>query len=266
MYNKDSIIIPDIPEDEFNDIPMMGKSIAYGSTPKGGWFDVNSKQEILPELVHSYLACVSFVDDQIGKVLEALENSPNGKNTIIVLWSDHGQHLGEKRHFRKQALWEESTHVPLFIKIPGEKREDQRCAQVVSLLDIYPTLVDLCHLPESEKLEGTSLTPLIKKPEMTWEKPVVSTWYYKNHSIRSNHWRYIHYRDGGEELYNHDKDPGEHINLANDPRYAKVIEEHKKWLPKSDAIPAGKTAYTPDNLDKRIQGWIKNDSIPMWLR
>ncbi len=266
LYNKDSIIVPDIPEDEFNDIPMMGKSIAYGSTPKGGWFDVNSKQEILPELVHSYLACVSFVDDQIGKVMEALENSPNGKNTIIVLWSDHGQHLGEKRHFRKQALWEESTHVPLFIKIPGEKREDQRCAQVVSLLDIYPTLVDLCHLPESEKLEGTSLTPLIKKPEMTWEKPVVSTWYYKNHSIRSNHWRYIHYRDGGEELYNHDKDPGEHINLANDPRYAKVIEEHKKWLPKSDAIPAGKTAYTPDNLDKRIQGWIKNDSIPMWLR
>ncbi|GAF03328.1 sulfatase [Saccharicrinis fermentans] len=266
MYHIDSIKIPDIPDDEMHDIPLMGKSIAFGRTPNGGWYDISRKKEILPELVHAYLACVTFVDDQIGKVLNALENSPNADNTIIVLWSDHGQHLGEKRHFRKQALWEESTRVPLFFKIPTPKNKKAQSHQVVSLLDIYPTLVDLCHLPKLPKLEGTSLVPLLENPQTIWDKPVLSTWYYKNHAIRSNNWRYIHYRNGEEELYNHQNDPGEHINLASDPQYAAIIEAHKKWLPKNNAIPAGKNKYTEDTLDKRIKEWIKNDSIPSWLR
>ena len=266
MYDKENIVLPDIPEDEMSDIPIMGKSIAFGRTPNGGWYDVNRKKEILPELVHAYLACVSFADDQIGKVLKALENSPNANNTIIVLWSDHGQHLGEKHHFRKQALWEESTRVPLFFRVPGKKQGKAQNDQAVSLLDIYPTLTDLCHLPKPEKLEGNSLVPLLNDPDKAWDKPVLSTWYYKNHAVRSNKWRYIHYRDGGEELYNHETDPGEHTNLANDPQYASVINDLKKYLPKKDAIPAGKTEYTPDLLDKRIEEWIKNDSIPTWLR
>ncbi len=266
LYNKDSIKVPDVPEDEMSDIPMMGKSIAFGRTPNGGWYDVNRKKEILPELVHAYLACVSFIDDQIGRVLDALENSPNTNNTIIVLWSDHGQHLGEKRHFRKQALWEESTRVPLYFKVPGKETEGEKCSQVVSLLDIYPTLVDACNLPKPEKLQGNSLLPLIENTETIWNKPILNTWYYKNHAIRSNRWRYIRYRDGGEELYDHSNDPGEHINLANNPKYAKVIEEHRKWLPKTDAIPAGKTEYKPDKLDIRIKEWIKSDSIPVWLK
>ncbi|WP_372649186.1 sulfatase [Draconibacterium sp.] len=266
LYHKDSIIVPNVPEDEFNDIPLMGKSIAFGRTPLGGWYDVNRKEEILPELVHAYLACVSFVDDQIGKVLTALENSPNADNTIIVLWSDHGQHLGEKRHFRKQALWEEATRVPLLFSYPGIKSKGEICDKAVSLLDIYPTLLDLCQLPELPKLEGNSLTPLLENPEMEWDKPVLITWYYKNHSVRSNNWRYIKYRDGGEELYDHRNDPGEHVNLASNPSYADVIGQLQQYLPKTDAIPAGKTEYTPDKLDKRIEEWIKNDSIPVWLR
>jgi iduronate 2-sulfatase len=265
LYDKDSIIVPVVPEDEFNDIPMMGKSIAFGSTPLGGWYDVNRKKEILPELVHSYLACVSFVDDQIGKVLRALENSPNADNTIIVLWSDHGQHLGEKRHFRKQALWEESTRVPLYFKLPGMKHEVERCDKAVSLLDIYPTLMDLCKLPKNNKLEGNSLIPLLEKPGMEWDKPLLNTWYYKNHAVRSNNWRYIKYRDGGEELYDHRTDPGEHVNLAGNSEYENIIAELQKSLPKTDALPAGKEMYSPDNLDKRIEEWIKNDSIPYWL-
>lgn len=266
LYNKDSIIVPDVPEDEFNDIPVMGKSIAFGRTPLGGWYEVTSKKEILPELVHSYLACVSFVDDQIGKVLTALENSPNAGNTIVVLWSDHGQHLGEKRHFRKQALWEESTHVPLFFKLPGTSHKGETCDKAVSLLDIYPTLMDLCKLPKNKKLEGLSLTPLLENPEMDWDKPVLCTWYYKNHAIRSNNWRYIKYRDGGEELYDHRTDPGEHKNLAGNPEYASVIAKLQKSLPKTDALPAGKTEWQPDKLDRRIETWMKNDSIPVWLR
>ncbi|MEL7119254.1 MAG: sulfatase [Bacteroidota bacterium] len=265
-YDINDIEIPDLPNDEMNDIPMMGKSIAYGSTPNGGWYDVNRKKEILPELVHAYLACVTFVDDQIGKVLDALESSPHADNTIIVLWSDHGQHLGEKRHFRKQALWEESTKVPLLFSVPTQKNKGKRSSQVVSLLDIYPTLLELCNLPPVEPLQGKSLVPLINDPTTTWERPVLSTWYYKNHSVRSNKWRYIQYRDGGEELYNHQTDPGEHRNLAGDPQYADVIAEHKKWLPVYDALPAGKTAWKADKLDRRIMEWEKNDSIPHWLR
>jgi iduronate 2-sulfatase len=265
LYPIEDIQVPEIPENEFEDIPMMGKAIAYGSTPKGGWKDVNEKGNILPELVQSYLACVSFVDDQIGKVIAAIENSPHKDNTIIVLWSDHGQHLGEKKHFRKQALWEESTRVPLYFKVPMNISNGQKSNQVVSLLDIYPTLIELCGLPKVEQVQGESLVSLIDKPETIQNRSVLTTWYYKNHAVRSNDWRYIHYRDGGEELYNHKNDPGEHINLAKNPSYAAVIAEHKKWLPKQNALPAGKTEWKGDSLDRRIQSWIKSDSIPTWL-
>ncbi|WP_273277213.1 sulfatase [Maribacter polysiphoniae] len=266
LYPIEDIKLPEIPDNEFEDIPMMGKAIAYGYTPKGGWGDVSAKKEILPELIQSYLACVSFVDDQIGKVLKALENSPNGKNTIVVLWSDHGQHLGEKRHFRKQALWEEATRVPLFFKVPNNKNNGQKSSQVVSLLDIYPTLTDLCGLPKLPKLEGESLVPLINAPEKKQDRAILTTWYYKNHAVRSNDYRYIHYRDGGEELYDHTTDPGEHINLADDPKYLSVIEDHKKWLPKTNALPAGSTEWKGDKLDRRVQEWKIKDSIPVWLR
>ena len=266
LYPIEDIVVPETPENEFEDIPIMGKAIAYGYTPKGGWGDVTAKKEILPELVQSYLACVTFVDEQIGKVLDALEKSPNGNNTIIVLWSDHGQHLGEKRHFRKQALWEEATKVPLYFNVPNNKSNGQKSSQVVSLLDIYPTLTELCNLPNLPKLEGESLVPLINNPKKKEDRSILTTWYYKNHAVRSNDWRYIHYRNGGEELYNHKTDPGEHINLANNPEYASVIEAHKKWLPKYDAIPAGSKKWKGDNLDKLVEKWETNDSIPVWLR
>ncbi|MCK5469320.1 MAG: DUF4976 domain-containing protein, partial [Cyclobacteriaceae bacterium] len=132
--------------------------------------------------------------------------------------------------------------------------------------DIYPTLVELCDLPEANKLQGESLVPLINNPEMEQERFVLSTWYYKNHAVRSENWRYIHYRDGSEELYNHQTDPGEHTNLASDPQYAQIIAEHKKWLPVKDALPATTTEWKGDKLDKRINEWVANDSIPLWLK
>ncbi|WP_406682894.1 sulfatase [Seonamhaeicola sp. MEBiC1930] len=266
MYPIEEIVLPEIPENEFEDIPIMGKAIAYGYTPKGGWEDVTAKKEILPELIQSYLACVTFIDEQIGKLIEALNESPYANNTIIVLWSDHGQHLGEKRHFRKQALWEESTKVPLYFKVPDNNGNGQKSSQVVSLLDIYPTLTDLCDLPKLSKLEGQSLIPLIINPKKIEDRAVLTTWYYKNHAVRSNNWRYIQYRDGSEELYNHKIDPGEYINLAKNSEYADVIEEHKKWLPKSNAIPAGSAEWKGDKLDKRIEAWEKDNNLPVWLK
>ena len=267
LYNLDEIVIPEVPDDEMTDIPVMGKSIAFGTIKIGDHQAVvNLSDSYWKELVYGYLACVSFVDDQAGKVIEALENSKYADNTIVVLWSDHGQHMGEKKHWRKQALWEESTRVPLFFKIPGQKTRGLTSKRVVSLLDIYPTLVDLCDLPANSKLDGNSLVPLIHNPDLEWEKPVLSSWYYKNHSVRSENWRYIQYRDGSEELYDHLEDPGEHRNLASDPEYAEIIIEHKKWLPESDALPAGTSEWKGDKLDRRIEGWAVADSIPDWLR
>lgn len=266
IYNLEEIKIPHVPDDEMSDIPIMGKSIAFGTIKTGDHYAVSNLSDTYwKELVYGYLACVSFVDHELGKVIKALENSTYADNTVVVLWSDHGQHLGEKKHWRKQALWEESTKVPLFYKLPG-KSEGFECDETVSLLDIYPTLVELCNLPKAPKAEGNSIVPLLKDPATEWNKPVLSTWYYKNHAVRNNHWRYIKYRNGGEELYNHQNDPEEYVNLAEDPLYAEVITELKKSLPKTDALPAGKEEWQPDKLDRRIETWLKNDSIPVWLR
>ena len=264
MYDRDKIVMPNVPSGEMKDIPLMGKSIAHGRLKGGDHYSVvNLSDEYWRDLVHGYLACVSFVDNQIGEVVKALEKSEYADNTIIVLWSDHGQHLGEKHTWRKQTLWEEATRVPLFFKVPGIR--PIKSNQVVSLLDVYPTLVDLCGLPEASRLEGESLKPLFEGGEVERSKPVLSTWYYKNHAVRSNDWRYILYRDGSEELYDHRLDPGEHTNLALNPDFAKVIEEHQKWLPDEDALPAGKTSWKPDKLDKRIERWEK-DGVPAWLK
>ena len=116
------------------------------------------------DMVRAYLACVTFVDAQAGKVLRALANSPYADNTIIVFWSDHGQHLGEKRHWRKQALWEESTRVPLAIRLPNSVNSGTRSDQPASLLDIYPTLLELVDLPSVKGLEGTSLLSQLEDP------------------------------------------------------------------------------------------------------
>ena len=265
LYDFDEIEIPEVPHNEMSDIPMMGKSIAYGTIKTGDHYAVvNLSDTYWKELVHGYLACVSFVDDQAGKVLDALSNSQYADNTIVVLWSDHGQHLGEKKHWRKQSLWEESTRVPLCIRVPGTPSGERDHA--VSLLDVYPTLVELCDLPPAPKLEGESLAASISDPSAIRKKPVLSSWYYGNYAVRSDHWRYIRYRDGSEELYDHKTDPGEHTNLAGDPKHSSVIADHKKWLPKHDTLPAGKDEWKGDKLDWRIKRWKENDSMPDWLK
>ena len=267
MYDPATIQIPEVPKTEMSDIPLMGKSIAYGTIEGGDHHAVLTiDDDYWKELVHGYLACVSFVDEQIGKVITALEDSPHADNTIIVLWSDHGQHLGEKHTWRKQSLWEEATRVPLFFKAPGVSADGKTSPQVVSLLDIYPTLVDLCDLPQAPKLDGQSLVPLLRNPSLTSKRPVLNTWYYGNHAIRSNDWRYIRYRDGSEELYDHRKDQGEHRNLAKDPEYAAIIAEHRKFLPTKEALPAGESEWEGDKLDRRVRGWQSDDSVPGWLK
>ena len=264
LYPEGSVQVPEVPKDEFKDIPIYGKAMAYGTLPEGDHEEVlQAHPEYWKELTRAYLACVSFVDEQIGKVLDALDGSDYAENTIIVLWSDHGQHLGEKKHWRKQTLWEEATRVPLFISYPKMKRRNEVCDQPVSLLDIYPTLSALCGLPEQE-LDGVNLLPLLEDADAERGRPVLTTRYYQNHSVRSQNWRYIHYRDGQEELYDHRDDPREYHNLAGRPEHAEVLIEHRKWLPKVDAFPAGKDSFPEDSYDKKVKEF-EEKGIPFWL-
>ena len=186
--------------------------------------------------VQAYEASISFSDAMIGRLIDGLEKSSKSDNTIIVLWSDHGMHLGEKEQWEKFTLWEESTRVPLIIVAPGISGQGTSSAQAVSLLDIYPTLVDLTGGIRPESLEGISLLPLLKDPEFERIEPAITTYHYNNHSVRTERWRYIRYFNGDEELYDHDNDPGEFYNLADSASLIPVKDSLKRWLPTINRI------------------------------
>ncbi len=265
LYPLESIKMPVVPDDEMDDIPLWGKTLAYGTIEKGDHHTVLSLGDnYWREMVRAYLACISFVDAQAGKVLDALESGPNAKNTIVVFWSDHGQHLGEKRHWRKMALWEESTRVPLAIRLPDHGNGGSECASPVSLLDLYPTLVSLCGVPPVHGLEGISLMPQLRDPKRTRTTPVVSTWQYKNHAVRSLNFRYIRYRDGSEELYDHRSDPREHRNLAHEPAYLAVKKRLAKAIPKRNKKPASLDSGGQDAYGKKYN-MLREQGVPEWL-
>jgi arylsulfatase A-like enzyme len=154
--------------------------------------------------------------------------------TIVVLWSDHGFHLGEKGITGKNTLWERSTHVPLMFAGPGIP-QGSSTDQPAELLDLYPTLLELAGLPPIGQLEGLSLLPQINDPNAVRERPAITTHNPGNNSVRSKRWRYIRYANGEEELYDHDNDPHEHRNLAAHAEYADIISEHARWIRPKDA-------------------------------
>lgn len=230
LYDRDSLVLPDNPLSDLEDVPpnFVGlKQIAPSHA------DV-VKHDVWRGMVHAYLASTSFVDACVGIVLDGLEQGPHKDNTIVVLWSDHGFHLGEKQHWAKRTLWEESTRVPFLISGPGIE-PGEACQEPVSLLDIYPTLVDLCDLPEVDHAEGLSLRPQLGDPGARRERPAVISSYFGNHAVRSRDWRYIQYADGAEELYDHRTDPDEYTNLAGNPDHEEVKRELQKWIPKNAA-------------------------------
>lgn len=265
LYPIDEIVMPDVPADELDDIPMWGKAMAYGTIDGGDDFNVQSiGPNYSREMVRAYLACVSFVDAQAGKVLDALENSPHADNTIVVFWSDHGQHLGEKRTWRKMALWEESTRVPLAIHLPGDINGGDNCNRAVSLIDLYPTMLDLCRLPAVKGLEGLSLTPQLADPATRRIEPAITTWQYNNHAARSLNFRYIRYRDGSEELYDHRKDPGEHHNLASDPKLASIKRKLGNSMPKVNVVPTSIENGGTDAYGRKLER-LQTEGVPEWL-
>lgn len=227
MYPLDQVTLPIVNADDLDDIPPIGvvhakrRGFHTKITESGNW----------RKAISAYLASVSFADAMVGKILDALDASPYAENTIILLWSDHGFHLGEKLHWQKWSLWEETTRVPLILVAPGITRPGGRCSRPVSLCDIYPTLIDLCGLTLIERLDGKSVLPLLKNPDKAWKRPAITTSGPNNHSIRSERWRYIRYKDGTEELYDHQNDALEWINLAAEREYAAVKAKLAQWLP-----------------------------------
>ena len=188
--------------------------------------------------IHSYLASIRFADAQVGRVLNALDNSDIARNTIVVLSSDHGWHLGTKDTWRKRSLWEESTRTPMLIIAPGTTTPGTRCEEFVSLLDLYPTLVELTGISEPARLDGTSLVPQLEDPKTPRTKPVLTTRFQHEHSVRIDRWRLSRYSDGSLELYDHSVDPYEWTNLADDPGYSDVIEDLETHFP-TDPVPPG---------------------------
>lgn len=224
--------VPAAPPDDLNDVPQPGQRLAASRRAD---LELIEKHQDLPDIVRAYTACIRHADALIGRILDALDTSPHAEDTIVVFWSDHGYHFGEKRHFAKDTLWERSTRVPLALIAPGVTQMGTVSTRPVSLLDLYPSLVDLCGLPSRSELEGASLRPLLEDPGRDWDRPAVITFGRGNHAVRSEHWRYIRYAEGDEELYDHRVDPDEFHNLASDLRFADVIAEHSRWLPQRNA-------------------------------
>ncbi|MFK7851371.1 MAG: sulfatase [Akkermansiaceae bacterium] len=221
--------LPLVQKDDLADIPPYGIDLTRLGhiSPTQEWVTENQQWE---PLVLSYLACVSFVDSQVGRLLDALDQSERGKNTFIVLYSDHGFHLGEKDRWAKRSIWEDGVHVPVIIAGPGIEG-GRVCTKPVELIDLYPTLLELTGLDPDPMHEGNSLVPLLKNPKTEWPHLARSSFGPGNVAIRSERYRYIRYADGSEELYDHSSDPHEWTNLASDASLKDVIEKHRTALP-----------------------------------
>ena len=222
-FKDDPGQLPPVKNSDLNDLGEMGRKWAREAVTAGSHATVVEYGQ-WQAAVEAYLACTTYVDHEIGRLLGALDQSAAGKDTWIILWSDHGWHLGEKEHWGKWTGWERSTRVPLMVVPPRSKAGKfaaggSRCHQPVSLLDLYPTLVELCDLQGPETLDGQSLEPLLREPSRATGRVVTTTFDRGNISLRSDRWRYIRYSSGEEELYDLAQDPNEWSNLAGRAEY-----------------------------------------------
>lgn len=248
-----SLQLPAVLDNDREDVPPFAWRLHWRlPEPR---LDTLKKEKEWKPLVRAYLASVRFMDAQVGRVLDALDQSGRSRDTIVLLWSDHGYHLGEKAITGKNTLWERSTRVPLLFA--GPTIRPGICKEPVELLDIYSTLLELCSREKVVGLEGHSLVPQLRNPNESRPWPAITTHNQGNHAIRSKTHRYIRYADGSEELYDMEADPNEWKNLAKNPGQAKVKANLALWLPKTDlpAAPGSK---------HRILSYDKLTGIANW--
>ena len=266
LYPDDDSVLPSVMNNDRADTPRFSWYLHWNlPEPRLKWVQENNQWR---NLVRSYLACTSFVDAQVGRIIDALEVAGLADNTIIVLWGDHGWHLGEKGITGKNTLWDRGTKVPLLFAGPGVSKSG-RTSQPAELLDIYPTLIELCGLKSRADLEGISLVPQLKNARSKRERPAITSHNRGNHGIRSERWRFIHYADGSEEFYDMQNDPNEWTNLVTKTEHAAVTAEHRRWLPKTDLPPAPNSAHRVLTYDKATDEAIwegttvrRTDTIP----
>jgi iduronate 2-sulfatase len=233
LYPMDKIAVPQEPPGHIDSLPAAALSV---KPPNYGVAEEDQRR-----MIRSYYASVSYMDSQLGRLLEALERSPQAATTLVVFFGDHGWLLGEHGQWQKLSLFEESARVPIVVYAPGAKGNGKASGRTVELVDLYPTLVDLAGFPVPSELEGKSLRPLLNDPAAPWDKAAYTQVRRGNppnavmgRSVRTERWRYSEWDDGkaGAELYDHQGDPGEHVNLARDARHAATVAEMKTLLAK----------------------------------
>lgn len=235
---KDVQLPPGYKEDDLDDLPAMGKKVGPNR-----YFAHIREQGQWKQGVQAYLASIAFADAMLGRVIDALDAGPNKDNTIVVMWSDHGWHLGEKQHWQKFTSWRAATRVPFIVRVPkgapglaGGTKAGGICSRPVNLLSLFPTLTELCGLPTKKDNDGISIVPLLADPKTEW--PHVSVTYAGRpgtFGLSAEGWRYIHYPDGGEELYDISADPYEWTNLAGLPEHSTRLDELRALAPKKFA-------------------------------
>ena len=231
LYPLETFKTVELVRDDLDDVVGKNGKSLFRPDPR---FLAADAANLHKEAQRAYLANVSYVDYCLGVVFDALNQSKYAKNTIIMIWGDHGWHLSEKMKYGKTDLWEESARVPFIVSVPGLTPANFKSDAVVNLLDMYPTLLELCGLPAYAENEGRSFAPLLKNPQLEWNYPTLTTYQFKNHSLTDGRYRYTWYggkADGAEELYDHSADPMEHKNLANIPEYKAIIAGFQKYLP-----------------------------------
>jgi arylsulfatase A-like enzyme len=248
MHPMEQVKLPLVREDDRSDLSQYAIDLTNLKhvSPTHEWMTGAGQWQ---HAVQSYLASVTFADHCVGMVIDALESSRYAENTIVVLFSDHGFHLGEKQRWAKRSLWEDGTRVPLVISAPGTP-QNQRTAQPAELIDVFPTLLELAGLEPDDRQEGQSLVPLMDHPTGRWNggrwsNPAITSFGLGNFAIRSQRYRFIQYLDGSRELYDLQSDPHEWTNLASNPEYVDIIAEHAALLPKNQhpVLPGDSTGH-----------------------
>lgn len=234
---------PGYKEDDLDDVPAEGQRIA-----RNRYFPHILEHDQWKQGIQGYLASIHFADAMLGRVLDALDRSPHRDNTIVVMWGDHGWHLGEKEHWQKFTPWRVGTRVPLMIHVPKGvpglaegTAPGGLCDRPVNLVDLFETLTELCGLPSKPGIESRSLVPLLRDPATPWPHPALTHLDHpQNFAISTERWRYIHYRDNGEELYDIETDPHEWTNLASKSEHAAKLAEMRELVP-DDFAPVHET-------------------------